>query len=117
MDRRLLIMLTHGLGCLFFLTLPYLRADNGLANVRQLSTNPHEQRNRLSYVFAISFFYLNYFILIPRFFFPKPGAKFQLAHTLKTTFFADLPAYSARLPQSRTRMQHACFPPRSISRS
>lgn len=71
MNRKLLLILTHVLGCLFFLALPYLIAANGLTNLRQLATNPHEQRNVLSYGLSIAFFYLNYFVLIPRFFFPK----------------------------------------------
>ena len=69
MNRKLLIILTHILGCLFFLALPYLLAQNGMAHVMQLATDQHEQRNLLSYGLAIAFFYLNYFVLIPRFFF------------------------------------------------
>ena len=71
MNRKLPVVLIHVLGCLFFLALPYLMADNGLANAAQLTTNPHEQRNLVSYGLAIGFFYLNYFVLIPQFFFPK----------------------------------------------
>ena len=71
MNKRLAILATHGLGCILFLALPYLIADDGLIKLAELPHNPHEQRNVLSHVLAILFFYLNYFVLIPRFYFRK----------------------------------------------
>ena len=71
MNKRLAILATHGLGCILFLALPYLIADDGLIKLAEVPHNPHEQRNVLSYVLAILFFYLNYFVLIPRFYLRK----------------------------------------------
>ena len=71
MSRNVALVLIHLLGCLFFLALPYLFDDDGLARFAELPHNPHEQRNLLSHVLAITFFYLNYFVFIPRFYFPK----------------------------------------------
>lgn len=71
MNKRLAILAIHGLGCILFLALPYLIADGGLTKLAELPHNPHEQRNVLSYVLAVLFFYLNYFVLIPRFYFRK----------------------------------------------
>ncbi|NDU93709.1 sensor histidine kinase [Spirosoma terrae] len=71
MNRKLSLIAIHVLGCLLFLALPYLFVDEGFARLDQLSYNSHEQRTFLSYVFTILFFYLNYYVLIPRFFFAK----------------------------------------------
>ncbi|MBO0931771.1 sensor histidine kinase [Fibrella aquatilis] len=75
MSRTVALVFMHLLGCVIFLALPYLFVDDGLAKLRELSTNPHEQRNLASYLFTIAFFYTNYFVLIPRLFF---GRKFLL---------------------------------------
>lgn len=71
MNKRLAILAIHGLGCILFLALPYLFADDGLTRLAEVPHNPHEQRNVLSYALAILFFHLNYFVLIPRFYFRK----------------------------------------------
>ncbi|MEZ0610974.1 sensor histidine kinase [Fibrella sp. WM1] len=68
MNRRIALFLIHLLGCLLFLSLPYLFADNGFAKLAELPTNPHERRNLLSYGLTVAFFYANYYYLIPRLF-------------------------------------------------
>ncbi|WP_018621129.1 hypothetical protein [Spirosoma luteum] len=54
--------------------LPYLSANDGLSKLAELPCNPHEQQNMLSYALVILFFYLDYFVLIPRFYFRKQYA-------------------------------------------
>ena len=79
MNKRLATLFVHGLGCLLFLALPYLFADDGLVKLVGLPHNPHEQRNVLSYALAILFFYLNYYVLIPRFYFRQRYGLYGLA--------------------------------------
>ncbi|GAB3551605.1 sensor histidine kinase [Spirosoma fluminis] len=71
MARHTTLVLIHVLGCLIFLALPYLFADEGFARLAELPHNPHEQRNLLSYLLTIGFFYLNAYVLIPRFYFTR----------------------------------------------
>ncbi|MBN8820610.1 MULTISPECIES: sensor histidine kinase [unclassified Spirosoma] len=71
MNKRISTSLLHILGCLIFLALPYLFAEDGFARLADLPYDAHERRNVLSYLLTIVFFYTNYFILIPRFFFRK----------------------------------------------
>lgn len=62
-------MVSHiGFG-LAFLALPYIFAPNGPGQVRQILSNPHELTNFLSYLLMLAFFYIHYYILIPRFYF------------------------------------------------
>ncbi|PKK34807.1 hypothetical protein BWI96_20360 [Siphonobacter sp. SORGH_AS_0500] len=57
-------------GVAFFI-LPYVFSPYGFPELLQLGTNPHERSNLVSTVLIVAFFYLSYFVLIPRFFFPK----------------------------------------------
>lgn len=70
MNNRLSQLAIHLLGCLTFLALPYLFASNGLSKLSELPYNPHEQRNVVSYLLTIAFFYTNYYVLIPSLYFP-----------------------------------------------
>ncbi|GAB3331651.1 histidine kinase [Larkinella ripae] len=67
----LLIHLSIGLA---FLALPYIFAPNGFPGLSQLAQNPHERTNFLSYLFMLAFFYLNYYVLIPRLYFERKYA-------------------------------------------
>lgn len=71
MNNRLSHLAIHVLGCLTFLALPYLFASNGLDKLSELPYNPHEQRNIISYVLTIGFFYTNYYVLIPALYFRR----------------------------------------------
>ncbi|GAB4052625.1 histidine kinase [Spirosoma litoris] len=79
MNNRLSTIAIHVLGCLTFLALPYIFASNGLAKLAELPRNPHEQRNLVSYVLTIAFFYANYYILIPKLFFHRSYVLYALA--------------------------------------
>lgn len=71
MNNRLSQLAIHLLGCLTFLALPYLFASNGLSKLSELPYNPHEQRNVVSYLLTIAFFYTNYYVLIPKLYFQR----------------------------------------------
>jgi hypothetical protein len=71
MQNRSLRILIHVVGCLAFLALPYLFTTQGFAKLAELSYNSHEQRNLASHLLTIAFFYLNYYVLIPRLFFQR----------------------------------------------
>lgn len=71
MNNRLSQLAIHLLGCLTFLALPYLFASNGLDKLSELPHNPHEQRNIVSYLLTIGFFYTNYYVLIPTLYFRR----------------------------------------------
>ena len=69
MNKRGVVVAIHVLCCLAFLALPYIFASGGFGRLKQLGYNPHEFTNLLSYLLMIGFFYLNYYVLIPRLFF------------------------------------------------
>ncbi|WP_338874460.1 histidine kinase [Spirosoma sp. SC4-14] len=79
MNRNVSLILIHLFGSLTFLALPYLFATNGFAKLAELKTNPHEQRNVLSYLLTIAFFYVNYYYLIPRLFFQRSYLPYGLS--------------------------------------
>ena len=79
MNNRLSQLAIHLLGCLTFLALPYLFAENGFSKLAELPYNPHEQRNVLSYLLTIAFFYTNYYVLIPKLFFQKKYVFYALS--------------------------------------
>ena len=79
MNQRIFTVITHLLGCIFFLALPYLFAEDGFTKLADLSHDPHERRNVLSYLFAIGFFYVNYFVLIPKLFFTRKYPLYALS--------------------------------------
>jgi hypothetical protein len=66
MKRTIPPLLIHILICLAFLALPYIFAPGGFSGLTQLARNPHELTNFLSYLFMLAFFYVNYYVLIPR---------------------------------------------------
>ncbi|GAB3891358.1 sensor histidine kinase [Spirosoma agri] len=71
MNKKVSLIAIHLFGCLTFLALPYIIDDDGLSKVAELAYNPHEQRNLLSYLLTIAFFYTNFYVLIPQFFFAR----------------------------------------------
>ncbi len=71
MNNRLSQPAIHLLSCLTFLALPYVFAENGLSKLAELPDNRHEQRNLVSYLLTIAFFYFNYYVLIPKLFFNR----------------------------------------------
>ncbi len=79
MNRNVTLIIIHLLGCVAFLALPYIFAEDGRAKLAELPRNPHEQRNLLSYGLTIAFFYVNFYQLIPRFFFRRKYVLYGLS--------------------------------------
>lgn len=71
MQSRSIRVLIHIVGGLAFLALPYFFTSGGFSKLAEVSYNSHEQRNLVSYLLTVGFFYANYYGLIPRLFFPK----------------------------------------------
>ncbi|UFH53662.1 sensor histidine kinase [Spirosoma sp. KNUC1025] len=79
MQSRSSRVLIHIIGGLAFLALPYFFTSGGFSKLAEVSYNPHEQRNLVSYLLTIGFFYANYYGLIPRFFFTKKYVPYALS--------------------------------------
>ena len=70
---------SHIVGGLAFVTLPYIFAPNGFAQLLSVTTNPHELTSFLSYLLMFGFFYLNYYYLIPRLYFTQKYVQYALS--------------------------------------
>lgn len=70
MTQRPRNMLIHILGCIVFLSLPILFSPDLNQAMNLVYIEPF-RRDLLSAVFLLGFFYLNYYVLIPRFYIPK----------------------------------------------
>lgn len=79
MQSRSLRIFIHIVGGLAFLALPYFFTSGGFSKLAEVSYNPHEQRNLVSYLLTIGFFYANYYGLIPLLFFRKKYGPYALS--------------------------------------
>ena len=68
-------VLMHFIGCVVFLSLPILFSPD-LTNPFGMYKIPPFQRDFIGYVILVLFFYLNYYTLIPKFYFQKKHAVF-----------------------------------------
>jgi len=59
------------MGCLFFLSIPLIISSHDFGSFRELINMNRFQRNFLNFFFLLIFFYVNYFILIPKIYFSK----------------------------------------------
>lgn len=77
MPRRTWIVLLHILGCITFLCLPILFSPEPVS-LNDLFTQPMRLRDFVAYACMIVFFYLNYFIFIPKLYFRRRFLVFSL---------------------------------------
>ncbi len=77
--RAIIIHLLCGVA---FLALPYIFAPNGFLQIVEIASNPHERSNFLAYLLMLGFFYLNYYVLIPKFYFCKKYVLYTLSALL-----------------------------------
>jgi len=70
MKRKTLQLLIHIIGCVVFLSLPILFSPD-FERPFDLYKIPPFQRDFIGYVILVVYFYLNYYIFIPKFYFPK----------------------------------------------
>lgn len=90
MRKKTGIVLLHIVSCLVFLALPILFAP-GPGFSFDILTNPHTLRDFLGYVLMLGFFYLNYYLLIPRLYFAQKYVYFVLSVLLCFTLVAFIP--------------------------
>lgn len=70
MSKKTVHLLIHITGCIVFLSLPILFSPD-FTNPFTLYKIPPFQRDFIGYIILILFFYLNYYVLIPRLYFSK----------------------------------------------
>jgi len=70
-------ILLHIIGCITFLSLPVLFAPDLPESLNIFRSVP-TQRNLIAYLLMIAFFYLNFFVLIPKFYYTKKYLLFFL---------------------------------------
>ncbi len=90
MSKNRVKILVHIFGCIGFLVIPILFAPD-LTGTRSLLTFPPFKRDFLSYILLISFFYFNFFILIPRFYLNKKHFLFFLSTAACFLFILIVP--------------------------
>ncbi|WP_153797485.1 sensor histidine kinase [Foetidibacter luteolus] len=92
MNNKTRQVLLHVCGCMVFLMLPVLFAPD-LPESFNITRSIPTQRNMLAYLLMIAFFYLNYFVLIPRFYFTGKYARFVIAILLCFMVVVTLPHF------------------------
>jgi sensor histidine kinase YesM len=76
MPKKTVQLFIHILGCIVFLCLPILFSPD-FSNPLTLFKIPPFQRDFIGYVILVLFFYLNYYVLIPKFYFDKKYITFS----------------------------------------
>ncbi|MCF2446404.1 sensor histidine kinase [Dyadobacter sp. CY345] len=71
MKIRIIKVLSHIFFVSAFLALPYIFAPTGFPSFEEMQKNAHERTNLLSYLLMLAFFYFNYYVLIPNYYFAK----------------------------------------------
>jgi hypothetical protein len=79
MRSRLLVVLVHVLCSGAFLALPYVFAPHGFASIGMVAHHSHERAKFLTYLLMLGLFYLNFYVLIPRLYFPRRYLAYVLA--------------------------------------
>lgn len=91
-------------GVAFFI-LPYIFSPYGFPELLELGTNPHERSNLISTVLIVAFFYLSYFVLIPRFFFSEKYVAFAAISVI--AFLVILGAFPREDFRQKPRREHS----------
>lgn len=89
-----------------FLALPYIFAPGGFSQLLEITYNPHERTNFLSYLLMLGFFYLNYYLLIPKLYF----AKKYLGYALSTVFSFGIIVFMLISVDRRGEVRGLSFP-------
>lgn len=99
MKKQVLLVIVHLIGASIFLLLPFLFSpDEGPKNFPRFFESNNTLRELIHYVLLLGFFYLNYYWLVPAFFFEKQYLVFSLAVIFFFLVVAFLP--SMILPQT-----------------
>lgn len=81
----------HLAGCTFFLMMPVIFSPDFMNPDKPLFSVPPFQRDFFSYVLLLIFFYLNFFVLVPRFYLNKQYLLFVAFVVASFLFIAFLP--------------------------
>ncbi|HNP53952.1 MAG TPA: histidine kinase [Ferruginibacter sp.] len=93
----------HVLGCLVFLSLPILTGPYDAQH--RFSWNDFLARDFLQFILLIGFFYLNYFLLVPKLYFPKNYLLYGLILLIAMYLIAWLPGLISIAPQAPNPMK------------
>ncbi len=90
MNKRTGEILLHVIGCIAFIGIPILFRPGSMDNF-DVFEDPRTRADFISYLLLIGFFYLNYFLLVPKFYFNKEYLYFGLAVLICFFAIAYLP--------------------------
>src|ERR1700756_2665149 len=90
MTGRAQQIMLHIIGCAVFLALPFLFSPESLS-LHSYLTNPPTQRDIMAYILLLGVFYLNYYLLIPKLYFPRKYGLFILATMISFALITWLP--------------------------
>jgi hypothetical protein len=82
--------LLHITGCIFFLMMPVIFSPDFMGD-RPLFSIPPFKRDLMAYVMLLAFFYLNFYVLVPRFYFTRKYLIFGLSVLACFLFIAIVP--------------------------
>jgi len=99
-------ILLHVAGCAFFLMMPVIFSPDFMNEERPLFSVPPFQRDFFSYILLLLFFYLNFFVLVPKFYFTKQYTLFILFVLASFIFIAIVPDFIFSQEAFRPRQQH-----------
>jgi len=95
MNAKTQQILLHIAGCMVFLALPILFSPESLS-LRSYLMNPPTQRDIIAFVLVIAVFYLNFYLFIPKLYFPRRYVSFFLVNLLCFALVLFLPALLIR---------------------
>jgi len=110
MNRQPTMIFLHIFGCFVFLSLPLLFSPESLS-IRSYLTNPPTQKDLVAYLVVLAAFYINFYALIPRFYFQ---GKYGFLLLLNIALFAGvffLPSLLIRHPAAFPLPDLPDFPP------
>ena len=99
-------ILIHVAGCIVFLSLPVILWP-GQGNLADFFNEPRSAREFTNDVLILLFFYLNFYLLIPKLYFPKKYVYFILAVTM--CFFVATRLSRDRLSDGSTTRLPSCL--------
>ncbi|MBN8857781.1 MAG: sensor histidine kinase [Sphingobacteriales bacterium] len=98
MKNRATQTVIHIAGCVLFLALPFLFSPDRSRGFFSVIRNPGYFSDLTRYIFLILFFYLNYYFLIPRFYFPEKYVQYFLIVILCFIAISAIPQLFFRPP-------------------
>ena len=97
----------HVIGCSLFLVLPFLFSpDSGKKRIDEVLGNNHFLKDLVHYVLLIAFFYLNYYLLVTRFYLQRKYWLYALLIIGCFFIIAFLPSFIVNDAPARPPMNH-----------